>query len=90
MIVPVWREHEALGPLLMSLLSSGELAEVIVAFAEAESPAMQIAAELGAKCVDVGEPNRGRQLELSAAQATGDWLLFHHADTAMTPAHPLY
>lgn len=86
-IVPVWREHEALGPVLSLLLGSGESVEVIVAFAEADSAAIQLTAERGVRCVDAGPPNRGRQLDLGAAQATGDWLLFHHADTAISAEH---
>ena len=86
-IVPVWREHEALGPLLSLLHNSGEAVEVILAFAEMDSAALRMATDLGVKSVHAGEANRGRQLDLGAAQATGDWLLFQHADTAITPEH---
>ena len=86
-VIPAWHEHEALGHLLSILLNSGQAVEVIVAFAEADLAAGKMVLEMGARWVEAGEPNRGRQLDLGAELATGDWLLFQHADTAITPGH---
>ncbi len=33
------------------------------------------------------EPNRGRQMNLAAQNATGDVLIFHHADSILSAAH---
>ncbi len=86
-IIPVWREHEALAQVLIVLRSAGAVVETIVSCACPEPATLRLGAEMGAKCIDAGAPNRGRQLDLGAAEATGDWLLFQHADTAITAAH---
>ena len=86
-IVPAWREAGSIGALLTVLLNSRHTLEVIVAFAEPDAAARRMVSEMGARWVEAGEPNRGRQLDLGAALATGDWLLFQHADTAITPGH---
>ena len=33
------------------------------------------------------QPNRGAQMNLAAENATGDVLIFHHADSILTAAH---
>lgn len=86
-IIPVWRENAALSATLAVLQAADEVREVIVSFAEGDPAAMRSMAEGGAVCIDAGGPNRGRQLDLGAQQGNGDWLLFHHADTFLTPAH---
>jgi rSAM/selenodomain-associated transferase 2 len=86
-IMPVWRESAALSSALATFRSASDVAEVIVSFAEGTSEAMRFASESGAICLDVGNPNRGRQLDLGAQRATADWLLFHHVDTFITLEH---
>jgi len=88
-IIPVWRDHGKLGSLLPFLTSGPEVAEVIVSFAEADPAAVRMVQDHGATAISAGEPNRGRQLDLGASEATGDWLLFHHADTELTREHLL-
>ena len=86
-VIPAWHEHAALGRLLTILRSAGPGIEVIVAWAEPDAAARRMVLEMGARWVEAGEPNRGRQLDLGAEMATGEWLLFQHADTAVTSAH---
>ena len=86
-VVPVWRENGMLFDLLRAVSAWPEVREVIVASAE-ETPEFRSAVEAaGALCIGAGRPNRGRQMNAGARRATGEWLLFHHADTEMTRAH---
>ncbi len=86
-VIPVWRESDALFVLLRAITAWPEVREVIVAGAE-ETPDFRIAVEaIGALCISAGRPNRGRQMNAGARHATGSWLLFHHADTELTRAH---
>ncbi len=86
-IIPVWRDLEALHGLVPFLLSQPSVREVIVALADATPAALATVEHLGARVIDAGTPNRGAQMDAGAAGATGDWLLFHHADTEITAAH---
>lgn len=86
-IVPVWRESDALFELLTAIASWPEVREVIVGCAEETADFRQAAEAAGAICVNAGPPNRGRQMNAGARRARGDWLLFHHADTELTRAH---
>ena len=86
-IVPVWRESEAVVAMLRAVARWPEVREVIVACAE-ETAEFRIAVEAaGALCVSAGRPNRGRQMNLGARHGGGEWLLFQHADTELTRAH---
>jgi len=86
-IIPVWREMEALPSLLGRLQSFAGVREVIVSAAAAEQELRDRVEKLGAIFLKSAQPNRGRQLNLGARAATGDWLLFHHADTELCREH---
>ncbi|MEO7319002.1 MAG: TIGR04283 family arsenosugar biosynthesis glycosyltransferase [Chthoniobacteraceae bacterium] len=86
-VIPVWQESDAIFVLLRDIAAWPEAREVIVACAE-ETADFRVAAEAaGALCISAGRPNRGRQMNAGARHATGEWLLFHHADTGLTRAH---
>jgi rSAM/selenodomain-associated transferase 2 len=64
---------------------AGLVAEVILVDGASSDGTVGIAAGAGARIVDAGAPGRGRQLAAGAAAASGDWLLFLHADTCLAP-----
>ena len=86
-IVPSWRDSDNLSALLPSLSRLQHVVEAIVVDASAEERAEQVATECGATYLKCAAPNRGAQMNLGAARATGDALVFQHADTELTAAH---
>ena len=86
-VVPVWRESAALLDFLRAIAGWAEVREVIVALAEETAEVRAAIEATGALCLGAGRPNRGRQMNLGARHATGDWLLFQHADTELSRAH---
>lgn len=86
-IIPIWRESDTAVILVRDLKSWPHVREVIVSAAE---PVSALRAELkktGASLLDNAEPNRGQQLNRGAQIATGEWLLFHHADSELRREH---
>jgi rSAM/selenodomain-associated transferase 2 len=86
-IIPVWRETDALLSLISRLQSFLGVREVIVSAAAPEHDLRNRVETLGAIFLNSAQPNRGRQLNQGARIATGDWLLFHHADTELRREH---
>ena len=86
-IIPIWRDLEALSERMKILRASDQVRETIVSLAEPNPELIARIKELGAAVINAGAPNRGRQLDLGASVATGNWLLFHHADSQLTPEH---
>lgn len=82
-IIPALGEGEHLA-LLVQFLQMASGAEVIAAVPDGDEATAAIAAHAGARVVR-GAAGRGQQLIAGAAAATGDILLFCHADT-MLPA----
>src|SRR5687768_578804 len=80
-IIPTLNEEKVIGRTLAAM--SGESftsTEVIVADGGSNDATTRIAAQLGARVVSC-ERGRGQQLHRGAQHATGDTLLFVHADT---------
>ena len=69
---------------LMEGLPAGLIREVIISDAGSTDKTIDIADEAGAKIV-TGPPSRGGQLRRGADAASGEWLLFLHADTVLEP-----
>jgi glycosyltransferase involved in cell wall biosynthesis len=86
-IVPLWRNSEALIPLLTRLRACPEIREIIVSAAEPSAQVAEAVERAGAMFVENAKPNRGRQLNKGARFATGEWLLFQHVDTELTNEH---
>jgi rSAM/selenodomain-associated transferase 2 len=86
-IVPAWNDHVSLACLLPALVRLKGLHEVIVADASPYSATAELARTGGAIYLAARQPNRGAQMNLAAERATGDVLIFHHADSILTAAH---
>jgi len=71
-------------PSFASLTALSLLREVIFADGGSTDTTARIAEESGAHLVSA-QRGRGSQLAAGAASATGDWLLFLHADTVLDP-----
>ena len=68
---------------LMPGLSAGLIREVVLVDGGSEDATPLIAEETGCRLV-TSAPGRARQLRMGAETARGDWLLFLHADTALS------
>lgn len=78
-IIPTLNEAENLEPLLNALLAEPVMAEIIVVDGGSTDGTPQIALSNGVHFIPTG-PGRGHQLRTGAEAATGDVLLFLHAD----------
>ncbi len=86
-IIPVWRDLSSATASVVRVRQMHGVREVIVSAASANRELVAAMHALGAHFVESDQPSRGRQMDLGAAAATGEWLLFHHVDTDLTPAH---
>ena len=82
-IIPVLRDADSLAALLGVLHPTTQV-EVIVANGDAGDPALELVRRAWpvVQWVD-GPPGRGRQMNAGAECATGQWLLFLHADARL-------
>ena len=78
-IVPTLNEERTLPKALASIPFG---AEVIVADGQSADRTREVAAQLDARVV-IGEPGRGAQMNLGAKRASGETLLFLHADCVL-------
>jgi rSAM/selenodomain-associated transferase 2 len=86
-IVPAWNDHANLAQLLPGLVRLNVFHEVIVADASPNSTTAETARLAGVIYLRSPQPNRGAQMNLAAEKATGEILIFHHADSILTTAH---
>lgn len=80
-VIPARNEQAEIGPTLEAVFR-GEPHQVIVADGHSGDDTRQVAEALGATVI-TAEPGRARQMNAGAADATGDALLFLHADTRL-------
>ncbi len=84
-VIPTLNAAETLPAALASLAPPGEfVAEIVVSDGGSQDGTAALAARHGCRVVS-GERGRGRQLARGAEAATGDWLMFLHADTRLEP-----
>ena len=86
-VIPSWKDADCLASLLPVLSRAEGVREIIVADASGEAATEKIARECGAILLKCSAPNRGAQMNAGAMFATGDVVLFQHADTELTEAH---
>ena len=79
-VIPALEVGEALRPTLDSV--KGCVDDLVVSDGRSSDHTAAYAKQSGATVV-VGERGRGQQLRRGAEIATGDWLLFLHADTVL-------
>lgn len=80
-IIPAFNEADVIGATLAAAIA-GDACEVIVAIGQSSDDTALIAQSYGARVIASGS-GRGVQLNAGAQAATGDILLFCHADTLL-------
>jgi len=80
-VIPALNEADNIAETLLSVGHENNI-QVIVADGGSQDHTVSIAKSLGAKVINVLPP-RSKQMNAGAAQATGDVLLFLHADTRL-------
>ena len=80
-IIPTFNEAENISRLILRLRETNIPIEIIVSDAGSTDNTLNKAARLGAKCVNIFEKSRPRQLNAGASLATASILYFVHADT---------
>ena len=74
-------------PALAEGLEAGVIRELVISDGGSQDATRAIADEAGALLVE-GDASRGGQLRRGARAASGEWLLFLHADTVLPPDWP--
>src|SRR5438067_4261512 len=83
-VIPTLDAANELPAALASLAAGRSVREIIVADGGSEDDTVAIASATGARIVAASR-GRGTQLAAGAAAASGDWLLFLHADCRVLP-----
>jgi rSAM/selenodomain-associated transferase 2 len=78
-VIPALNEAANLGPTLAALSRAPIIREIVVADGGSTDDTVAAAGAVGARVIAAAR-GRGNQLAAGAAAATGDWLLFLHAD----------
>ena len=82
-IIPVLNEEKALPDTLASVDAQSGCTEIIVVDCGSEDGTRQLVKQHATARLVLAERGRARQMNAGAASATGEWLLFLHADTLM-------
>lgn len=84
-IIPAWNEAAGIGAAITSVHCLFIAHEVIVVDAGSGDATARLAESAGARVLEGPRRQRAAQMNLGAAQARGDVLLFLHADTRLRP-----
>ncbi len=82
-IVPALNEREKLPANLRALSRDPAFSEIIVVDGGSTDGTPALVRDYDKVRLLTGERGRGRQMNAGAAEAAGDWLLFHHADSLL-------
>ncbi|MGA8479028.1 MAG: TIGR04283 family arsenosugar biosynthesis glycosyltransferase [Chthoniobacterales bacterium] len=85
-IIPCWRDATALVKLVDRLRNASDTQWIAVLVNPDRSSVADLERK-GVECLSFPRPNRGAQMNRGAQRATGDVLLFHHADSQLTVEH---
>jgi len=83
-VIPTLNDAHRIETMLERLSDNDLSCEIIVADGGSEDGTAELASRRGVRVIR-GPRGRGSQLSVGAAQATGNWLLFLHADTRPGP-----
>jgi rSAM/selenodomain-associated transferase 2 len=83
-VIPTLNEAEALPEAVRHLKANPEITEIIVVDGGSADNTVRIAQQLGARVIE-SRASRGHQLRMGAEAATGDVIMFVHADTWLPP-----
>jgi rSAM/selenodomain-associated transferase 2 len=86
-VIPAWRDAENLAVLIPRLAQLAPAPEIIVVAVSGDAASEQVAAAHGARFAHFAAPSRGEQMNYGASLATGDVLVFQHADTEFSELH---
>ena len=84
-IIPTINEAKNLPLLLSDLSSIYKEGEILIVDSGSDDKTIDIANFYGAKVLHSKERNRGLQLDMGAKYSKGEWLIFLHSDTRLTP-----
>ncbi len=82
-ILPTLNEAKRLPLLFADINSWSTKFELLIIDAGSSDDSIFVAELAGAKVYKFPEPNRGAQMRSGASKASGDWLLFLHADSRL-------
>lgn len=86
-VIPSWHDAQNLAVLVPHLAQLSPAPEIIVVAVSGDAASEQIAAAHGARFANFGGPSRGEQMNCGASLATGDVLVFQHADAEFSALH---
>ncbi len=86
LIVPCWKESKAVAELAKEWATFPGVLETILVGVNEDETFEDLAEIENVRFCTVAKPARGPQMNLGASLATGDVLLFHHADSLLTRA----
>lgn len=83
-VIPTLNASQTLAASLAGFGDPTRFGEIVVSDGGSSDDTLAVARAAGAQIV-TGAQGRGPQLQLGARRARGDWLLFVHADTRLSP-----